>query len=301
MGPFYDLAVMHGAPWRFGVRNGRLTPWLDYNAFVEAMDYSKRLYDEGLINRDFAALQTGDWALPIGSNRAGWHMDVADEANRTAGRLRTNGFITQEAFDAGEHVWVMGSVANSRGQMFSRANNTGNTGYVAISTAGARTLQDLHYYLDFMDKLNDEVGQNLVNWGAEGVNYRRNADGTITVIPAAEIPNGWNVTEGWNQFRMMNDRSYTTTLNPRQVRQEEVQRENAAYIVTDPTVPIAGSSATWQARSTSLNQIIDDAVINYIMGSIDRAGFQREVQRWYSDGGQTALNELQAAYDAARR
>jgi putative aldouronate transport system substrate-binding protein len=194
----------------------------------------------------------------------------------------------------------MGSVANSRGQMFSRAANTGNQGYVAISTSTVKTLQDLHYYLDFMDKCADEIGQNLLNNGAEGVNYTRNPNGTITTIPAAQIPNGWNVVEGWNQFRTLSDKNYTGVLNPRQVRQEEVYLENARIVVVDPTVPFQTSSPTWAARSTSLNQIQNDAIINYIIGNIDRAGFDREKARWYSEGGTAAIAELQAAYDAAR-
>ena len=301
LGPFYDLAVMHGAPWRFGLRNGRLTPWFDYPEFMEALDYSKRLYDENLINRDFAALQSGEWVNAFRSNRAGWHMDVADEANRSAIGLRDNGLATQADVDSGRYVWVMGSVANKNGQIYSRANNAGHSGYVAVSTSGARTLQDLHYYLDFMNKCNDPTGQNILVHGAENVNYRRNANNTVTTIPSAEIPSGWNIIEGWNQFRMLDNLALTQNLNPRQVRQEEVYRENAVHVVHDPTIPIAMSSETWASRQSSLNQIIDDAIINYIMGNIDRAGFQREVARWYSEDGQRALNELQAAYDAARR
>jgi putative aldouronate transport system substrate-binding protein len=302
MGPFYDIAVMHGAPWKFGIRSGRLTPCFEYTEFMEAMNFGKRLYDEGLINRDFAALQTSQWALPIGSNRAGWHMDVADEASRTAGRLRDNGFMTQADFDAGALVSVMGSVANKNGQTFSRANNTGNQGYVAISTTGARTLQDLHYYLDFMDKCNDVTGQNLLVHGAEGVNYTRNANGTFTAIPAAQItPAANSVMEGWNQFRMMDNLAATAVLNPYQVLHTEVYAQNRPNVVVDPTTPIAMNSPTWISKQTSLNQIIDDAVINYIMGNIDLAGWQREVARWYAEDGQKALDELQVAYSAARR
>jgi putative aldouronate transport system substrate-binding protein len=302
LGPFNDLVVMHGGPKNFGIRNGRLTPYFEYDEFFQALDYSKRLYDEGLINRDFAALPTSEWTRALYTGRAGWHMDVADEANRAANNgLRANGLITQAQYEAGEAIWVMGSVANSSGQMFSRAANPGHQGYVAISTTGARTLQDLHYYLDFLDKTNDEIGQNLLIYGAEDVNYRRNANGSVTTIPSADIPNGWQIVEGWNQFRTMTDKSYLGVLNPRQVRQEEVYLENARIVVSDPTEPLAMSSPTWAARSSSLNQIIADAVINYIMGNINRQGFDRETARWYSDGGQTSLNELQAAYDAARR
>ena len=300
MGPFHDLAVMHGAPNRFGVRNGQLTPWFEYPEFIQAMEYSKRLYDEGLINRDFAALPTGEWALPIGSNRAGWHMDVADEANRTANRLLQAGFMTQAEFDAGQRVWVMGSVANNSGQLYSRANNAGHQGYVAISTTGARTLQDLHYHLDFLDKLNDAFGQNTLNYGAEGINWTRNADSTLRVIPAAEVQGGWSVVEGLNQFRMFTDRASAVSPTAYQRRHIEVYAENLEVIVHDPTTPIASLSPTWTQRASTLNRLIDDAVINFIMGNIDRAGFQREVDRWYAEDGRTALNELQAAYARTR-
>jgi len=299
MGPFYDLAVMHGAPNRFGIRNGQLTPWFEYEEFIQALDFSKRLFDEGLINRDFAALQTSEWTIAIQTNRAGWHMDVADEGSRTATRLRDNGFMTAEAFSRGEQIWIMGSVENSRGQMFSRPT-PGHAGYVAVSTAGARTLQDLHYHLTFLNYLNDPIGVNLLNWGSEGVNHRRNPDGTLTSIPAAEIPNGWDVTAGWNQFRMMEHNSLVMSQNIYQIRHSEVYLENLPIAVHDPSLPLAMLAPTWVARSQSLNQIIDDAIINYIMGNIDRAGFQREVDRWYSQDGRQALAELQAALEAAR-
>jgi len=300
MGPFYDLAVMHGAPHRFGIRNGQLTPWFEYDEFYEAMLFSKRLYDEGLINRDFAALQTSEWAQPIGRGNAGWHIDVADEGSRTATRLRDNGFMDQAAFDRGELVWVMGSVANSRGQIFSRANNAGHQGFVFISTTGARTLQDLHYHLDFMDKLNSDVGQALLNNGLEGFDYNFNPDGTITGVPSAEQPLAWNHRTGMNQFRMMSDRPLMTNQNLYQLRHEEVYLENARHIVHDPTIPLAMSSPTWTSRAQSLNQLIDDAVINFIMGNLDQAGWRREVARWYNEDGRRALEELQAAYNATR-
>jgi len=72
------------------------------------------------------------------------------------------------------------------------------------------------------------------------------------------------------------------------------------YAVLNPVTPIALMSPTWTSRQASLNQIIDDAVINYVMGNIDRAGFNVQVARWYSEGGREALTELQAAFDAAR-
>jgi putative aldouronate transport system substrate-binding protein len=291
---------MHGAPTRFGVRSGKPTPWFEYDEFYETLVYCKRLYDEGIINRDFAATSTGDWALPFGRGQAGWHIDVADEGSRSATRLRDNGLMTQADFDAGKYVGVMGAVANKNGRTFVFPANDGHQGYTAISTTGAKTLQDLHYYLDFVDKCNTAVGQTLLNWGAENVNYTRNSDGTVSSIPAAQIPNGWNIVSGWNQFRMLTDVAAIQRPNAYQAKHQQVYREIATLAVPNPVTPIALMSPTWTARQSSLNTIVDDAVINFIMGRIDRAGFDREKARWYAEDGTRALAELQAAYDARK-
>jgi putative aldouronate transport system substrate-binding protein len=300
LGPFNALAVMHGAPNKFGDRNGKLTPWFEYDEFVEAMNFSKRLYDEKIINQDFAATSTGDWALAFGRGQAGWHIDVADEASRSANRLLQNGLMTQADFDAGKYVGVMGAVANKAGQTRVIAANDGHQGYVAISTVGAKTIQDLAYYLDFMDKCNSADGQTLLNWGVEGVNYTKTADGQAKTIPAAEIPNGWNVIEGTNQFRMLSDQGLPSVLNAYQVKHTEVFRQIATQAVPNLSSSIAMFSPTWTSKSSSLDQIISDAVYNYIMGRIDRAGFNAEKARWYAEDGQKALDELQKAY-AARK
>jgi putative aldouronate transport system substrate-binding protein len=300
LGPFYNIAVMHGAPNRFGVRNGKLTPWFEYDEFYDAMVWSKRLYDEGIINRDFAATSTGDWALPFGRGQAGFHIDVADEASRSATRLRDNGLMTQADFDAGKLVGVMGAVANKSGQTRVWPQNDGHQGYVAISTVVAKTPQDLHYYLDFMDKCNSAEGITLLNWGAEGVNYTKNSDNTITTIPAAQIQNNWNVVSGWNQFRMLTDIGLAQKPNAYQAKHLEVFKIITPQAVPNPVVPIALLSPTWTSKQSSLNTIIDDAVYNFIMGRIDRAGFDREKARWYNEDGRKALDELQRAYDSRR-
>ena len=303
IGPFYNLAVMHGAPNYFGNKDGKLTPWFEYDEFYEAMIYSKRLYDEGLINKDFAATSTADWALAFGRGQAGFHIDVADEANRSAVRLRDNGLMTMNDYNAGRFVGVLGLLSNKKGQTRVYPANDGHQGYVAISTVGAKTLQDLHYHLDFMDKLNSSEGMTLLNTGAKDINWKEDPDnpGYIIAIPAAEIPNGWGNLDGFNQFRMLSDIARTATPNEYQKKHMAVFEEIRPHTIINPVTPIALMSPTWTARSLSLNQIISDAVIQFILGRIDRAGFDKEKARWYSEGGTQALAELQTAYEASQR
>lgn len=300
MGPFINLAVMHGAPNYWGLTDeGKLYPWFESEAYIEAMDYSKRLYDEELINQDFAALQTSEWDNDFGIGRSGIWVDVADAANRHATKLRDNGFITQEQVDDGEVVWVMGAVENSKGERHIMST-PGHAGYVAISQSGAPTEEDLHHYLTFMDACNDEVGQNILNYGTENVTYEVEDDFVVPYMAeeiVANVGSGFDVTAGWNQF-MMNtqDLLYKRKSNPRVDRQVEVQEANLEFAVHDPTLPLM--SDTYTGSANTLEQIIEDATINYIMGKNDLDGFQKEVDRWYNEGGQASLDEYQASYDS---
>ena len=295
MGPFHDLAVMHGAPNRWEVVNGNFVPWFEHEGFAEALEFSRALFEAGAINQDFAALPTGEWALQFGAGLSGWHMDVSDEARRSVNRLRDNGFLTQEELDAGEMVWVMGTVANRHGQQRIRAH-AGHAGYVAISTTGARTEADLQHHLNFLNALNSPQGQNILSWGAEGYNWE-NVGGSIRLFDPEEVPAGAEIVEGLNQFMMLQNHIMPLYgINSREVRITEVQAQNVGFAVHDPTLALM--SDTWTASSASLNQIIDDAIINFVMGNINMDGFRTEVARWYAEGGQDAINEFGAAYAA---
>jgi putative aldouronate transport system substrate-binding protein len=297
MGPFHDLAVMHGAPNRWEVVDGTFVPWFEHEGFTEALEFSRRLFEIGAINPDFAALPTGEWALQFGAGLTGWHMDVSDEARRSANRLRDNGFLTQEELDAGEMVWVMGTVANRHGDRRIRAH-AGHAGHVAISTIGAPSEASLQHHLNFLNMLNSPQAQNILSFGAEGYNWEM-VDGRIRQFTADEIAPGHEVVEGLNQFMMRQNHVLPLYgVNSREDRITEVQLTNIPLAIHDPSLPLM--SDTWTASSASLNQIIDDAVINYVMGNIDRAGFNTQIARWYAEGGQNAINEFSAAYAAAR-
>ena len=298
MGPFHDIVVMHGAPNRWSVDNGTFVPWFEHPGFEAALEYSKRLYDAGAINADFAALPTSDWASFIGAGLAGWHMDVSDQARRTANNLRDNGFMTQEQLDAGDMVWVIGTVANHDGQRHVRAQ-PGNAGYVAISTVGAKTETDLRHHLNFLNAINSPEGQTIVSHGAEGYNWEKVGD-RIRLFSPDEIAAENSVVEGLNQFMMRNNQVPALYgVNSREDEISKVQRENVAIVVNDPSLPLATIAPTWVSSAGALNRLIDDAVINFVIGNIDMAGFRAEVAKWYVEGGQTAIEELSAAYAEA--
>jgi putative aldouronate transport system substrate-binding protein len=96
---------------------------------------------------------------------------------------------------------------------------------------------------------------------------------------------------------MLTDQGLAQKPNAYQAKHQEVFKTILPQAVPNPVTPIALLSPTWTSKSSSLNTMIDDAVYNFIMGRIDRAGFNAVKTRWYNEDGQKALDELQKAYD----
>lgn len=66
-------------------------------------------------------------------------------------------------------------------------------------------------------------------------------------------------------------------------------------VLTDPT--IAYNSETRTEMGGQLDQIILDARIKYIIGEIDEAEFDAEMNRWLTSGGEKVMKEFQDQYD----
>jgi putative aldouronate transport system substrate-binding protein len=47
-----------------------------------------------------------------------------------------------------------------------------------------------------------------------------------------------------------------------------------------------------------LNQVILDATYQYILGQIDKAGFEKAVETWKNQGGNDIIEEFNASYQA---
>lgn len=76
----------------------------------------------------------------------------------------------------------------------------------------------------------------------------------------------------------------------------QLAQANLEYAVPNPALTLP--SATYAERGAELDQLINDAVIKYIMGEIDEAGYQAEIDRWRSSGGDQMIQEYEEAYAA---
>lgn len=286
-GPLDQIAVAFGAPNKWGEKDGKFYPYFDTPEYMESIKYIKKLYDEGLINRDYAAMETSDWTKDFQNSKSGVHIDVTDQA----WRFQKN-FIEQLQMPE-DIVWVMGMPAGPNGKF--ALPTSGHAGFVAISKNGAPTEEDMKSALNFLDICNTKEGQNILNWGVEGVHYDLNEKGEATGRTFAVNPR-----DGFNQFMMnvIDGLLIPQEMKPVQLRHVEVQSENIQYCVGNPAEPL--TSSTYGEKGAQLDLMITDARNQFIAGQIDEAGFKTIVENWYAQGGQQICDEYAAAYQASK-
>src|SRR5690625_3512342 len=65
-GPWDQMQIWFGVPNKWGIDDeGNLFPDFMAPEYREALDFFKKLYDEGLVNEDFAVMDTGKWNDPM--------------------------------------------------------------------------------------------------------------------------------------------------------------------------------------------------------------------------------------------
>lgn len=285
-GPLDQLNVAFGGHNKWGIgADGKLEPEFVTDAYLESIQFSKKLYDEGLINKDFAAMETSDWQTDFKNSKSGVYIDVIDQGNRFQ-----NYFRDEKGIEG--NVWVAPMVEGPRGKKV--YPTSGHAGFVAISKNGAKTEEDMRDALQFLDILNTEEGQNLLNFGVEGVHYNFNDKKEVVSVKFDPDPR-----EGLNQF-MTNvvDRLYLQEQQPIQKRALEIQNENIDFAVANPAEPLTSNS--YAEKGSQLDQLVNDARVQFIVGHIDEAGFKAAIDQWYAQGGEDIIKEFNAAYDAIK-
>src|SRR5690625_5376249 len=84
------MQTWFGVPNEWGIDDdGELYPDFKAPEYREALDFFKKMYDEGLVNEDFAVMDAEKWTNPFVNDEAGVMVTVADE-DRKSTRLNSS-------------------------------------------------------------------------------------------------------------------------------------------------------------------------------------------------------------------
>lgn len=296
-GPFEIMQTWFGVPNKWGAdASGKLTPAHFTPEYMDALKFFKKLYDEKLINADFAVMDSNKWTDPIVNGQAGVMVDVTDNAARIDDKIH---LALQQAGkdEKGKYFMdILGSVSGPKGN---RALPTsGYAGMVAISKSTVKTEAELRQVLSFLDKLNEAEAQNLGFNGIEGKHYKKVEGGIEPVKDTALMD---QEVSGLNQMFMgiPENRYLEVVQTPVRKKSNDVQKANESIVVPNPAEPLV--SNVYAQKGPQLDNIINDARTKFIVGQIDEAGFKAAVELWKKSGGDDYVKEINDLYAASKK
>lgn len=280
------IAVSQGAPNRWGVENGRFTPEFMAKPYYDVMKMFRKLYAEKLINQDFAVMDDSEAVKLMDAGKVGMKLNG----------VYNNGKSYQDklvkAVPSGEY-----DVAPFTGPQGIRlAGEPGNFGFLAIPKSSVKTEDELKKVLAFLDKLMDPEMSALQLRGIEGKHYKKVDGGKtefidLTAYQREVKPYRDNLVnmEGYHVAEQKD--------TPLGEKGTKMTREHIKYAIPNPALTLTSSTVT--ERGKELDQMIWDAQTRYIMGKIDDAGWQAEINKWLQAGGENVIKEYEAAYAKA--
>ncbi len=279
---FQTIAAFFGAPNQWEIRDGKAVPQFMTDENMEAMKFYKRLYDEKLINQDFAATKTSKQQEQFFQGKAGVIFTTLDFLITGGNELKK---VNPDA-----KLDIISRIDGPKGERVFAT--TGYNGMFVFPKATVKTEADLKKLLEFFDKIVDEDMMYAWTWGVEGHHHEKDASGepAITdqtaysneVSPLKQLPSYDGALMIWkgkgeadNKFRQM-------------------MQDNESIIVSNPVEPLISQTAI--EKGTELNKIITDARIKFIMGTLDEEGFYKEVEKWRAQGGDQIIADYTELY-----
>ncbi|MFC4598323.1 extracellular solute-binding protein [Cohnella hongkongensis] len=285
-GVFKTLGSYFGTPNGWAVRGKALVPEFEAPEYMDTMNFMRRLYEEGLINSDFAVTSKevqrnlfirGEAGMYIGSMLDAQRLaDAAVRFNPEARFTLVNRIEGPEGF----RIW---SIPNFNGLYL-------------FSKKAIKTEEALLEALRFFDRSMEGDVANLMKYGFEGRHYRVEGDTVHLPQESQELRN--------SEVSVIYTLMIADLSNPNIMkvgRQDELtalaerlSEDNEKFIVRDPTVGL--KSDTFDEKGAELYKTISDATYNYILGHLDEEGFRREVERWKNGGGRDIIREYTQDY-----
>lgn len=284
-GVFKTLSSYFGTPNNWKLEDHEFVPEFVTDEYMDTMNFMKKLYNEKIINQDFALTSKEVQRDKFINGIAGVYIGSMTDVQRLsieAQALNPNAELTLINRIQGPHGFKVWSIPNYNGlYLFSKK---------AITTE-----DELREVLGFFDRTMNKDVANLMMYGFEGRHYQLE-DGKV-ILP--EETSQLRVNEVNPLYSLMiADISNKNIMEVAQKEQltalaEQLSMDNESFLVDDPTVSL--SSSTNDEKNMELSAIIVDATYNYILGNINAEGFQKEVEKWRVRGGDLIIQEYKEA------
>ena len=294
---FSIVAATNGAGNGFIEQNGQLVPSFTTRPYFDTLLFFKRLYDERLINQDFATIRSQRGFELLNAEQGGMYLGNSDEIWNRFDPLLSVKRVNNPNIEL-QDLWDFNARIRSPDGVIRIPGGIGFYGGFVFPRTSLRTEAEFQRVFNVFDKIDTADGKILATFGIEGINYAFNNDGIAEQINHAVFTRDVGAFGQLSMTTATSPDSLPMIRHPMSQKIQTDQRQNQQYAIMDPTYPFI--SPTFVSRNAELRSIIADAMIQFVMGQINEAGYWAAVERWRSSGGQQIINEYTQAFDASR-
>lgn len=279
-------AIWLGAPNEWGVINGKPVYAPTTDSYLEALRFVKKLYDEKLINRDFAVMEKTAWETAFVQGKAGMLSNITDTAFKLEEQMKKS--------NPQAELSMFNRLPGLNGGP-AKAEN-GSNGIFSIPKSSVKTEAELKRVLAFFDKLGGPEMSTLFKWGLEGKHYKL-VNGKPEYIDAK----AYNTEVFPYQKLMAADSANALPGNdaPLVVKGAELNLDNEKHAVGNAAEALISDTQT--EKGGQLDKLIEDAKTKFVMGKIDEEGWKQALDQWRKAGGDKVTEEYAAAYERVKK
>lgn len=275
------FTVSQGGYNIWGEKDGKLEPYYETSEYMNVVNTFKKMYQDGLMNKDFAIVQGAEKKNAISTGKSAMYITAYNDLVSIQTDLQK---VVPDAKLALQPVMNGKTDATS-----------GHNGLYVISKSKIKTKEQLDAVLTYFNRALESDIDLLQQYGIEGTTYKT-VDGSpvfisdeteaqmtderkpITLVRISPVVTRWP-----------NDSELETSVKDALENNISVAVPNLA----DPYV-----SATVVERGGDLDKIVYDARVKYIMGEIDEKGYENAVASWHKQGGDEIIKEYNEAHNA---
>jgi putative aldouronate transport system substrate-binding protein len=283
----YWMTQVYGGPNNWRESGGKFTKDWETPEFQQAVAYHRELWDAGLFHPDSAAL-TGS---PAGAQYYAGRFVFSAYASWSSYQTTWDRATAADPNFKPRAVLPFNKDGTGRAPQFL---GTGGSGIVALKKASPERIKELLGVLNYLAAPMGTTEQLLLQYGVDGAEFKRDADGNPVPTPQA----AQDMLIPWKYVSAPPDFLYSPTSGDYVSVAHQAQIDHFAVNLADPSVGLY--SATDGSKGANLKLTVNDGLAEIVFGKRPVSVLDDLVREWRTNGGDKIRAEYEQAFQAAK-